>query len=204
MNPKIIKLITDLQENIPELEPDATNPHFGHAFISLSKIRQTLQPLLKEFGGSIIQEVTYVDNDTQIIPALRTTIAVKDAGESWSTTMLLTAKASDPQAQGSAVTYARRYSLLALLNIVPGESDDDGVGAQDVPVTKMMNEKDLIEVGQKLSAKGITTKADKVTLIQLLAGHKALNTSAVNRLKKAIDEAMPDTLQEMLLKGEII
>jgi hypothetical protein len=34
----------------------------------------------------------------------------------------------DPQGQGSAITYARRYALCAVLNLV-GDDDDDGNGA---------------------------------------------------------------------------
>ena len=35
-----------------------------------------------------------------------------------------------PQAQGSAITYARRYALCAVLGIAPADDDDDGKTAQ--------------------------------------------------------------------------
>lgn len=41
-----------------------------------------------------------------------------------------------PQEMGSACTYARRYTICALLNVV-GETDDDGAAAQEAPAPEI-------------------------------------------------------------------
>jgi hypothetical protein len=51
-------------------------------------------------------------------------------GESVEDVMPLMLVKEDPQAQGSAITYARRYSLLTLLSLTADE-DDDGEAARD-------------------------------------------------------------------------
>ena len=51
-------------------------------------------------------------------------------------TMLLELKTPDPQAQGSAITYARRYSLMSLLGLVGEDDDDDGKRATEASKPK--------------------------------------------------------------------
>lgn len=48
------------------------------------------------------------------------------SGSSLNGEMLLMSKSLTPQDQGSAITYARRYSLTAVLDIVADEDDDAG------------------------------------------------------------------------------
>jgi hypothetical protein len=57
-------------------------------------------------------------------------------------------KPNDPQAQGSGISYARRYGLQSLINI--GAEDDDGNKATEKPslkyaITEMQNCKSLTE-----------------------------------------------------------
>jgi ERF superfamily len=61
-------------------------------------------------------------------PALRYRITHVPSGEYDEDVMPLMCASLDPQGQGSALTYARRYALLAVLNLAPGE-DDDGASA---------------------------------------------------------------------------
>jgi hypothetical protein len=51
-------------------------------------------------------------------------------GDALEGSMPLMLKSADPQGQGSALTYARRYSIMAVLGLVPDE-DDDGNRAQE-------------------------------------------------------------------------
>ena len=54
-----------------------------------------------------------------------TTILMHDTGEFISSFMELMPIKEEPQAQGSAITYARRYALSAILGL-DTEADDDG------------------------------------------------------------------------------
>lgn len=74
---------------------------------------------LNENGISVLQPVV---NDVV------ETILLHESGE-WisSTTKIIAKTENDPQAQGSAITYARRYGLQSMV-FIPAE-DDDGEGA---------------------------------------------------------------------------
>jgi hypothetical protein len=55
-----------------------------------------------------------------------------ESGEQMEGTMLLQAAKNDPQGQGSAITYAKRYALMALCGLSADE-DDDGNKASQPP-----------------------------------------------------------------------
>jgi uncharacterized protein (DUF3820 family) len=62
-------------------------------------------------------------------PALETRLIHAESGEQITSHMPLVLTKQDPQSQGSALTYARRYALLAILGLV-GDEDDDASRAQ--------------------------------------------------------------------------
>ena len=181
---------------MPKLRKDGENPHFRSKFISLDNLLDHVLPVLNDNGLVMYQSVTSVDGD----PALNT--VVTDGKDEISSTMLLMMKAADPQGQGSAITYARRYSLMALLGLSAGE-DDDGNAANESENIRQEQARQqtapraLEEISEILDNKGITDPQDKKTIVRKLTEGKALNTSGIARLKKEIILAMPDTLKEM-------
>jgi len=66
----------------------------------------------------------------QVMPALRYRLTFVESGEFTEDRMLLAAKENTSQAQGSAITYARRYALQAVLDLSP-DGDDDGQAASE-------------------------------------------------------------------------
>jgi hypothetical protein len=62
-----------------------------------------------------------------------TTVLMHESGEFIHGSMPIHAKKEkDPQAYGSAITYARRYSLASVLGLAVGDEDDDG-NAANIP-----------------------------------------------------------------------
>jgi len=115
------KALLQFQKNAPDLHRDATNPHFKSKFLSLEGLMGAVLPVANNCGLVISQFPTTADG-TQ--PALRTRIEHADSGEFIEDVMLLVPEKEGPQAQGSALTYARRYSLMAALGLVADEDDD--------------------------------------------------------------------------------
>lgn len=103
---------------------DATNPHFKSKFASLQSCHDATDAALMAHGLAVLQFPT----EHLGVPALRT-VLLHESGEMIEDTMLLNATKPDPQGQGSAITYARRYALMALLGIAA--EDDDGNAASD-------------------------------------------------------------------------
>lgn len=113
---------TDLlaaQREMPVLQKSAINPHFGNRFVPLDELIPAVLPILNKHNLVLLQQPTVQDGK----PALRT-VLMHSSGEVLESTMLLQATKDDPQQQGSAITYARRYSLLSWLGLVADVDDD--------------------------------------------------------------------------------
>lgn len=116
MNSEFLQALSDLQNSITKVVKNTDNPYYKSKYADLNALFEQVKPLITDKGFVLIQVV----RGSQ----LHTELAHLATGESISGDMdLLTAK-PDMQQLGSAVTYARRYSLIALLNIET--VDDDG------------------------------------------------------------------------------
>jgi hypothetical protein len=64
-----------------------------------------------------------------------TTLLAHASGEWIETRLAMGLESTDPQAIGSALTYARRYGLCALVGVAPGDVDDDAAAAMPAPAS---------------------------------------------------------------------
>jgi hypothetical protein len=110
-----------IQSKIGTLQKNAINPHFGSKFISLDSLVEHVQPLLTKHGLIWI----CLPEHNEGMPVLGYSLIHAESGHAIVGQMPLLLQKQDPQGQGSAITYARRYALCAVLNIV-ADVDDDG------------------------------------------------------------------------------
>lgn len=101
---------------------DSTNPHFKSKYASLGAVNDAVMGPLSENGFVVLSG----GHDIGGKPYLRTTI-FHLGGHEESFYYPLIEKTDNPQHIASSVTYARRYSLCALLNL--SIEDDDGNAA---------------------------------------------------------------------------
>ncbi|AEK09973.1 Erf-like ssDNA annealing protein [Mycobacterium phage Rey] len=106
---------------------DTANPFFKSKYADLPAVKAEAQPVLAKHGLAVIQEPGFQVIDGKINDTL-TTIVVHSSGQAKASTMVLRPVKNDPQAQGSAITYAKRYAFMAVLGLVADE-DDDGNAA---------------------------------------------------------------------------
>lgn len=112
---------------------DTQNPHFRSKFVSLKGVADAVRPALHDAGIVASQMIDYDEGGTFV----RTVLAHTDGGSIESRCPVICAKQNDPQAMGSAITYARRYALAAICGVAPSDDDDDGEGAvQRAPVKR--------------------------------------------------------------------
>jgi len=107
-----------------EFEPvgkDSLNPHYKSRFASLANVVDTIRPILAKHGLAVSQWPS--EGDTLV------TMLLHSSGQHIAAPMPLHLAKSDPQGMGSALSYARRYSLMAVLGLVSGDEDDDGQAA---------------------------------------------------------------------------
>ena len=128
---------------------DATNPHFKSRFVSLKGILDEVRPKLHAQGIVLVQAIDFEASMTFV-----RTMLLHTSGQSIESRYpVVCAKANDPQAMGSAITYARRYGVASICGIAPAdEADDDGESAVETrePVkskmaTKPVTSYDMIE-----------------------------------------------------------
>lgn len=102
---------------------DRTNPAFKSKYADLGACLDAVDDALLANGIALMQE-TFLD-DTGVTVE---TVFIHESGETLRGGRLhVPASKQDPQGYGSALTYARRYSLQAACGIAP--EDDDGNAA---------------------------------------------------------------------------
>ena len=119
MKKEFLQALSDLQNSVNKITKNTENPYYKSKYADLNALFEQVKPLIKENGFVLIQVV----RGSQ----LHTELTHLETGESISGDMDLLTVKPDMQQLGSAVTYARRYSLLPLLNVEV--VDDDGNGA---------------------------------------------------------------------------
>jgi len=86
----------------------------------------------------------------------------------------------DPQAQGSAVTYARRYAYMSVLGLVADEDDDGQRATQAVKAVKKTTE--LSPAQEKLKnalAKKFKEASERKTWVESVVFHDIAGISAL-------------------------
>lgn len=127
MNEAFAKALIAAQRDMPAVEKDSKNPHYKSDFVSLDHLLAEALPVLHKHGLGIAQFPTHNDLGA---PTL-TTILFHESGDELSLSMPLFLAKQDPQGQGSAITYARRYALSAALGISSEKDDDAEAAAAD-------------------------------------------------------------------------
>ena len=103
-------------------EKDASNPFFKAKYVSLDSIVEKLTPILDSKKLLVFH---YTDNK-EIVTTLLDTESTDETQE----TRCIDSKfplidSNDPQKLGSCITYAKRYNLSQIFNIIT-DRDDDG------------------------------------------------------------------------------
>ncbi len=124
----LIGALTTFQGKMTAVKKDATNPFYKSKYATLDTIWETIRKPLSENGLSIAQTMNLLDGKS----VLETTL-YHTSGEWINGTQLVNPVKDDPQSLGSAISYARRYSLSAILGIVADEDDDANVATKPEP-----------------------------------------------------------------------
>lgn len=122
---ELSKALVKFHSQMGKVSKDAKNPFYKNSYASLSNIIEASSKPLNDNGLSIVQ-----------MPCNEglTTMLVHESGEWISSTSSTPVKdATDPQKLGSAITYARRYALGAILSLNIDEDDDGQKAATPKP-----------------------------------------------------------------------
>ena len=126
---ELAEALAKAQGKMEHAKKDATNPHFKSSYAPLPAIVDAIRAELAGNGLSYIQS-TEVGDGGEVV--LVTTLAHK-SGQWVKSFYPVRPVQNTPQGFGSALTYARRYSLAAITGIAAEDEDDDGNAASGFP-----------------------------------------------------------------------
>jgi len=106
----------------------ADNPFFRSKYAALPDVVKTATPILKANGLAVSQLIGHDEGGDTL-----TTCLMHSSGQFIADTMRMRPVKQDPQAQGSAVTYGRRYGYMAILGLVADEDDDGNAASAAKP-----------------------------------------------------------------------
>lgn len=120
---KIASALVKAQKAFGPALKSSTNPHFRSKYADLSACVEAVIDALNENGIALMQIPHECENGVTV-----ETLFIHESGETLSGGKLhVPASKQDAQGYGSALTYARRYSLQAACGIA--STDDDGNAA---------------------------------------------------------------------------
>ncbi len=163
---KLAEALSKAQSSMTEAKEDSKNPFFKSNYADLTSIWRACKDSLSTNGLAISQVTGFMEGQLFLVTTL-----VHSSGEWMKGYYPLYLAKQDPQAVGSAITYARRYALAAIVGVCKEGEDDDAEKAQDrkAPKEAISDE----QVKQLIKAVGTDTEAKDIILKRFSA--KAFN-----------------------------
>lgn len=167
---------------------DTANPFFKSKYANLESVVGVIRPAIEKFGLSFIQ----VCHDWDVGAKVET-IILHESGE-WLSCGIMAAPATKADAQGfgSALTYARRYSLSAAFGVAT-EDDDGNAASKNKPTAQApMQPYADASIAANISAWRDLVVSGKKTpeeIISHIQKKNTLNASQIKRIRDGVDAA---------------
>ena len=126
----IYQKIANIQDKVQNITKDGKNPHFSNTYATYEQVMGVLHPLLRSEKLMICHAFENMNREGIVTVTTHVVDLVDDKKITSNLEMPMTK--NDPQMAGSAITYAKRYSVLAMFGL--GTEDDDGEKAVSKPV----------------------------------------------------------------------
>lgn len=128
LNQKFMRVLNE----VPNFSTDETANAGSrtYKYLNLTTLLKNIKPIFEKHGIAFYQKVTFdgTGDGRQILGTVETIIF--DENEQQTVCSYPFFVTGDPQQVGSAITYARRYSLTTVLGIFPDKDDDGGYAKQ--------------------------------------------------------------------------
>lgn len=127
---KIAPALVAFQDEVGNPKKTADNPFFKSKYADLDGIINTIRPTLAAHGLCVIQSPEGEGNTAKVATRI-----IHSSGQWIEGTLSLTAVKGDPQGMGSAITYARRYSLAGICGLAQDDDDGNSASGKDAKAT---------------------------------------------------------------------
>lgn len=189
---KIASALVKAQKAFGPALKSSSNPHFRSRYADLSACVEAVIDALNNNGIAMMQRVSPCDNGVIV-----ETVLIHESGETITNGQLhVPATKQDAQGYGSALTYARRYSLMAACGIAP--EDDDGNAASKRPAAPAVPTPDITDF---LSAIEASANSDELAQVYKEAfaacqGNQALQAKVMAAKKARVERAKKEKANE--------
>jgi hypothetical protein len=183
--------LAHLQGHLANVAKTSTNSILRNKYADLAAVRDATAGPLADAGLAVVQTAVVLEGGQ---PGLRTAL-VHTSGEWIGGTLPLKATGNkgvnDMQALGAAITYARRYGLLAILGLAT--DDDDGNGAGPMRTEERTHNR-LLQTppAEEPAAEPEPTKTFSQWLDQWSVYLNAHNSRIINHLHGRLAEQKPE------------
>jgi len=116
------------QGQIQAATRDNENPHFRSRYADLASVWNACRVALSLNGLAVLQGPALADRGVSV-----TTRLLHSSGQWAESTLILPMDKATAQGAGSAITYARRYALAAMVGVAPDDDDDGNAASQAAP-----------------------------------------------------------------------
>jgi len=185
---KIASALVKAQKAFGPALKSSSNPHFRSKYADLSACVEAVVDSLNDNGIALTQQVH--ECETGVIVE---TVFIHESGQVMSCGRLhVPATKQDAQGYGSALTYARRYSLMAACGIAP--EDDDGNAASKRPTAPAIPTPDITDHLAAIQASANSDELAKVfkEAFDGCQGNQALQAKVMAAKKERVARAKKD------------
>lgn len=175
-NSKLYEALAKAQGEMGNAKFNKMNPHFKNKYADLSSIMDVCKKPLSDNGLSILQIIkTCEEGKMYLITRL-----AHSSGQYIESSFVLKNERNTIQGLGSSITYARRYSLSAMLGIVADEDDDGEAAVKE-------NDKFIDNVQVATLSKKINelSSEDKIMVVKAI-GEKKLSDIKKDKYKNIL------------------
>ena len=171
----------------------STNPHFKSRYADLSACVEAVIEGLNANGIMLMQPCHESETGVTV-----ETLFVHESGETLSAGKLhVPAAKQDPQGYGSALTYARRYSLMAACGIAPEDDDGNAASQQKKPVQQKLTGSAVEDFITTISDSDSMDALKKAFATAFRAAKHVSDDAAAKRFEQAKDKRKQQLQDEL-------
>lgn len=148
LKPDFIKSFTAIQKEIQNVVKNSNNPFYNSKYADLSAVWDEIKDKAID-NGFCIQQTMYINESGENCLKVR---LLHECGDFIDSDMKLLLAKNDMQAIGSAITYARRYLLMAMFGICPEDDDGNATTLKREPEKEKITQTQLGEIIDSLNA----------------------------------------------------
>lgn len=137
---EITAALAKAQKTFKPATKSKTNPFFKTKYADLQEIEEAIQPGLSENDLAFTSSTVRIDGKSVLIGTLK-----HKSGEFFRTYQDLYHK-EDMQSYGGAKTYARRYAIIEVCNIVTEDDDGESSMARKQEPIRQLNESEISDI----------------------------------------------------------